>query len=97
MNYIDSDARIAGTLSLTHNPLLFENQEQLDEYKASLIGRSHEWQGRTRPIPHQKLWDEDPERFPCLMIPVAEKHNPDGADWIMNLFLYDPEIIEENS
>ncbi len=96
MQYLSGDARIAGTLSHIHAPLLFHTREEFDEYKDGLIGRRFTLGGGDHHIPNQKLWDEDPERFPCLMIPVAEMHNANGADWIINQFLYDPEIIEED-
>lgn len=95
MKYLDCDARITGTISGYRDSIIFESQQEVDDYSASLKGRSYEWQGQQRPIPHQKLWDDKPERFPCLMIVAAEMSNPDGADWIINSFLYDVEICEE--
>ena len=97
MQYLDNDARIAATIGGYRNPVLFRNREELDEYQESLKGRSYAWQGKDRPIPNQKLWDEDPERFPCLMLTAAEMHNPEGADWIINMFMYDVEIHEESA
>ena len=29
------------------------------------------------------------------MLTAAEMHNPEGADWIINMFMYDLEIHEE--
>lgn len=95
MKYLDNDARITATIGGYRYPILLENQEDLDEYREGLKGRSYTHQGRERPIPNQKLWDETPERFPCLMLTVGEMSNPDGADWIVNMFMYDVEIHDE--
>lgn len=69
-----------------HAPQFFKNQEELDAYKASLrvVG------------PYEQLWDETPDKFPCLMLIASRTYNPDGADYIHNLFLYDVEAVEED-
>ena len=95
MKYLDNDTRITATIGGYRSPILFETREEFDEYRESLKGRSYTHQGRERPIPNQKLWDEDPDSFPCLMLTAGEMSNPDGADWIVNLFLYDVDISEE--
>lgn len=86
MKYLDNDTRITATLGGYQTPMLFETREELDEHIA--------WLKSDRGYPKQKLWDEDPDKFPCLMIVAAEMSNPNGANWIVNTFLYDVEIDE---
>lgn len=87
MKYIDNDTRITVRASSLYGmSALFENKEDFEKYldeKRNAPGRKY------------KLWDESPERFPCLMIEIGEKYNPDGADWTLNTFLYDVEVHED--
>lgn len=95
MKYLDCNARITGTIDGFRDSIIFENQREFDEYRDGLTGRVTTWEKPPRPIANQKLWDEQPDRFPCLMLTAAEMSNPDGADWIVNSFLYDVEIHSE--
>ena len=87
MKYISDDTRFtARTSSFFGASQLFESKEEFEK---------HIEEKRNAPGRKYKLWDDNPESFPCLMLEIGEKYNPDGADWTLNTFLYDVEIHEE--
>tara|TARA_B100000929_G_scaffold124770_2_gene98809 strand:- start:2056 stop:2325 length:270 start_codon:yes stop_codon:yes gene_type:complete len=87
MKYIDNDTRFtARASSLYGASRLFESKEEFEK---------HIEEKRNTPGRKYKLWDENPESFPCLMLEIGEMYNPDGADWTLNTFLYDVEIHDD--
>ena len=83
----DNDIITANIGVQTHEPVYLENQEALDQHKAQI----HDYS------PRQKLWDDQPDSFPCLMLVASITSNPDGADNVNNLFLYDVKLHGEQS
>lgn len=87
MKYIDGNAIITGRISgMGYAHYLFENQKEFDE---------HIEEKRNAPGRKYKLWDENPESFPCLMFEIGDMGNPNGADWTLNAFIYDVTVQED--
>ena len=87
MKYIDNNTRFSGTSGALGSTILFENQQELDQYAEEM---------RNRPGYKYQLWDEHPISFPCLMMEIGEMYNPNGADWKLNAFIYDAVIHEDD-
>jgi len=70
---------------------IFRNEDDFLRYLDTLW-KEHSWGGRYQAL---KLWNAEPESYPCLMLTSGTMSNNDGPDWVLNHFLYDVELVEE--
>jgi hypothetical protein len=77
--------KITATIDSGIETRLLRDQADLDRFVAEIWDRA----------PREKLLDERPERFPCVML-VREPalNNPNDANTLVNTFLYDFVIHE---
>ena len=69
---------------------VFQNEDQFISYLDRLWS-TNSWGRRYQA---EKLWNPEPESYPCIMLVSGTSNNSDGPDWIHNVFLYDVDIIE---
>lgn len=70
---------------------VFENEDQFIQYLDS------HWDTNSfgRRFQARCLLNEEPDRYPCIMISCGQRELQSGRDEIQNIFLYDVVVHEE--
>lgn len=89
-----NDLRFTASTS-SYGTQLFRNEDDFIEYLDTLW-RTHSW-GAGRRFQAEKLWNAEPESYPCLMLTSGTMPNSDGPDWVINFFVYDVEVVDGES
>lgn len=77
--------KITATIDSGLETRILRNQEDLDAFIAKIYDYA----------PREKLLDERPERFPCILLTREPAlNNPNDANTLVNTFLYDFVIHE---
>lgn len=77
---------------------IFKTKEDFDQDPYSPTSREKTrrlYERGLRPYMERYQYMFEPDRFPCIMIDLGTISNPNGADFINALYIYNFELIDE--